>query len=248
MNYIVKLTTKVRATDLEPVERRTGLLVLEPEDYTDAEIRTIRDKGYTVLGYLSVGSISTERSWYRQYASYRLKRLDDWPKEFYMDLRKEPWQTFLVSRAGELKAAGFDGWWLDNLDVYEEYRSPEMFDGCVSVLRSIRALGGYVMVNGGSEFFDVALDRKLNLTELVNGVTQEEVFSLIKSYSGRGRFGKQFGGQSRFYQSLLKRLRKCGVETFLLEYTRDGAVSAAIEEFCSKQSMTGYYISDDVDL
>lgn len=248
MNYIVKLTTKVHASALETVEKGTGLIVIEPEDYTDAEVKAIRDKGYTVLGYLSVGTISTERSWYQQYAPYRLKRLEDWPREFYMDLRKEPWVSFLINRAGELKKTGFDGWWLDNLDVYEEYQSADMFNGCVSVLRAIRALGGYVMVNGGSEFFDVAMDRKLKVRELVDGVTQEEVFSQIKSYFRKGRFGKQSGGQRRFYQSLLKRMRKCGVETFLLEYTRDEALREAIVDFCAREEMTGYYISDDVDL
>ena len=104
------------------------------------------------------------------------------------------------------------------------------------------------MVNGGSEFWDDAMDKKIAVAKLVSGVTQEEVFSRITSYSGRGKFGKQTEEQSRFYQKLLRRLLKSKVQTFLLEYTRDEAVKKQIKDFCTKYKMTGYCISSDVDL
>ena len=248
MKYLVKLTTKVKTEKLAKVSRGTAILPIEPEDYSNAELKALKAKGYTVLAYLSIGTISKERPWYGKYKQYRLKRLPDWPKEYYMDLRKAPWSAFLVSRAKALKQRGFDGWWLDNLDVYEEYKSAAMFQACVNLLRQIKSLGGYVMVNGGSEFWDDAMDKKVAVAKLVNGVTQEEVFSRIINYSGRGRFGKQTEEQNRFYQTLLRRLLKNRVQTFLLEYTRDEAVKKRIKAFCTKYKMTGYCISDDVDL
>lgn len=248
MKYIVKLTTKVKATNLDKVKRGTAIIVIEPEDYTNADIRAIKAKGYHVLGYLSIGTISTERNWYKAYSKFKLKRLEDWPKEYYMDIRKTPWVSFLVGQAKSLKKRGFDGWWLDNLDVYEEYKSSGMFKACVNVLTKIKALGGYVMVNGGSEFWDAAMDKKTKLSKLVDGVTQEEVFSLIKDYSGKGKFGKQSSGQSKFYQKLLMKLLKNNVNTYLLEYTKDETVKNLIKNFCSKNKMTGYFISSDVNL
>lgn len=248
MKYIVKLTTKVKVEKLAKVSKGTAILVIEPEDYSDAEIKAIKARGYTLLAYLSIGTISTERLWYMKYCQYKLKRLPDWPKEYYMDMRYPKWTEFLVNRASALKKRGFDGWWLDNLDVYEEYQSYAMFHACAAVLRRIKALDGYVMVNGGSEFWDVAMDKKTAVAKLVNGVTQEEVFSRITSYSGKGKFGKQTASQSRFYKKLLKRLRKIKVDTFLLEYTRDEKVKKKIKDFCTKYKMNGYCISDDVDL
>jgi hypothetical protein len=38
---------------------------------------------------------------------------------------------------------------LDNLDVYEYNKSTAMYNACLSVLKSIKTIGGYVMVNGG---------------------------------------------------------------------------------------------------
>ena len=248
MKYTVKLTTKVRAEKLAKVGKGKAILAIEPEDYSDAELKAIKERGYTLLAYLSIGTISTERSWYRKYSQYKLKRLPDWAKEYYMDMRYPQWTAFLVRRASALKKRGFDGWWLDNLDVYEEYPYTVIFHACASVLRQIKALGGYVMVNGGSEFWDAAMDHKMYMAKLVSGVTQEEVFSRITSYSGKGKFGKQTAGQSRFYQALLRRLLKSKVQTFLLEYTRDEAVKKQIKDFCSKYKMTGYCISSDVDL
>ena len=248
MKYIVKLSTKVKASSLTNVSRGSAIIVIEPEDYSDKEIKSIKSKGYIILGYLSIGTISIERSWYKKYKQYKLKRLPDWPKEYYMDMTKIPWQNFLITKAKSLKARGFDGWWLDNLDVYEEYKSNSMYNACATILKRIKNIKGYVMVNGGSEFWDVSIDKNRDLTKMVNGITQEEVFSLITDYSGKGKFGKQSNNQSKFYQSLLKKLLKNKVDTFLLEYTKDNKVKNNIKLFCSKYKITGYYISENVDL
>ena len=246
MKYIVSLTTKIKSANLPSTSE--AILAIEPDDYTNAEIRQIRERGYKTLAYLSIGTISTERPFYKEYRQYKKKRLPDWEKEYYMDMTQKAWTNFLIERAKNLKERGFDGFWLDNLDVYEEYRSAAVFTACYNLLRDIKNIGGYVMVNGGSEFFDDALDRARNLKQLVNGVTQEEVFSLIKSYSGKGAFGKQTRQQQQFYQSLLKRILRSGVEVFLLEYTRDNALTTTILAWCKKWSITGCCISDDVDL
>lgn len=248
LKYIVRLTTKVNHKTISKVDKSAAILVVEPDDYSDAEIKAIKAKGYKVIAYLSIGTISTERSWFKKYCQYKLKRLEDWPKEYYMDTRKTPWRKFLITRARALKKRGFDGWWLDNLDVYEYYKSNGMFNSCAAVLRGIKSIGGYVMVNGGSEFFDKAMDKKMDLTKLVNGVTQEEVFSRITNYHGTGTFGKQTVVQGKWYRKYMKRLKKFKVHTFLLEYSRDDKVKKKIREFCVKYGMTGYYISSGVDL
>lgn len=245
MTYKVYLTTRVNPSKLK---KGSGIIVLEPDDYTADQVKAIKAKGYKVLGYLSVGTIEKERSWYKEYSQFKLKQLPDWPKEFYMDLRKTKWRKFLLSRAEAIKKKGFDGFWLDNLDVYEEYKSKAMFNAALAILQDIKSLKKYVMVNGGSEWLDNALDKKLAITKYINGYTQEEVFSRIKDYSGKGKFGKQTGEQSKFYRTLLKRVLKAKVQTFLLEYTRDDTLKAKIKSWCSKNKMTGYYIASDVNL
>lgn len=244
--YKVMLSTKAIENDA----RANKILVIEPEDYTLEEIKKLKKHGAMLLGYLSVGSISDERPYYKTLKPFRLSRLEDWHHEWYLDLREEKVRKWCVSRAKEIKAMGFDGWWLDNLDVYEYHKSPEMYKAITNVLKSIKDVGGYVMVNGGSEYISKLMDSDTNHKSItfIDGVTQEEVISLIKSYSGEGEFGKQEPEMNKWYESYMKRLLRHDMYAFLLEYTRDKSVKKKIIDFCTKNKMTGYYISGDVDL
>lgn len=244
MNYKVCLSTKVNHKTLK---NGSGIIVLEPDDYTATVIKKIKSKGYKVLGYLSVGTIEKERLWYKKYKKYGLKKLKDWPNEIYADVRKTNWRCFLVSRAKSIKAKGFDGWWCDNIDVYSEYKSTKMYTAIKAVLKQIKSIGGYVMINGGSEFLDDALDKKVSVSKFINGYTQEEVFSRITSYKGSGKFGKQNKDDGTYYKNMVKRSIKNKVAGFCLEYTRDNTLKKTIKEWCNKNKVD-YCISEDVNL
>jgi hypothetical protein len=81
----------------------------------------------------------------------------------------------------------------------------------------------------------------------VDGVTQEEVFSLITNYDGRGEFGQQGTAESEAYQAHIRRLIKADIDAFLLEYTRNNTLRLRIIAFCTNVGATAC-ISDDVDL
>lgn len=312
MKYVVSLTTKLKPP-------QSGTIVIEPEDYTAAEIQALRKSGARVLGYLSVGSVSDERSYYKQLEPYTLRKLDDWPHERYLDVRAAYVRTWLQQKARELKKKGVDGYWLDNIDVYEEYRTTEMFQAIVNTLHAIKAVGGYVMINGGMLFItDMLIPHKVQLgaykresnakrmcaalkraglkntivemdglykvqagayiqqdsadrlvkmlksagfttakritlfagkpRAYLDGVTQEEVFSRITDYDGKGTFGKQHHTESERYQAHMRRVVKAGLGGWLLEYTVDTALKNKILTFCKTSGMSGACISADVDL
>lgn len=244
MNYKVYLSTKIKPDKLA---KGSGIIVLEPDDYSSKEIKAIRAKGYTVLGYISVGTIEKERPWFKKYKKYALKRLKDWPNEYFADLTKKEWRDFLIAKAKGIKNKGCNGWWADNIDVYEYYPSNGMFNGVCSALESIRILGGYLMINGGSRFLKraFATDRSI---PYINGYTQEEVFSRIISYSGKGKFGKQTAEESKYYKSIISLALKHNIPTYLLEYTRDNKVKEQIKKYRAEKKCSGYYISGDVNL
>lgn len=311
VDYKVSLTTKLRPP-------QNGLIVIEPEDYTSAEVAALKQHA-KVLAYLSVGSVSDERSYYKELKPYTLRKLDDWPHERYLDLRQPAVRDWLQKRARDLKRRGFDGFWLDNLDVYEEYRSTDMFNAMTLTLHAIKALGGYVMVNGGMVYLtDMMVPHKVQIgaykdknnakktsaalkkqgiksttiemdglykvqcgafsqqagadqlvgslhvagfpsakritlfsskpSAYLDGVTQEEVFSLITNYSGKGTFGKQEAAESERYQAHMRRVVKNGLQGFLLEYTTSNTLKLRIRAFCEAADMSGVCISGDVDL
>ena len=180
--YRVALTIKVWPSDNDE-----GLLVIEPEDYTAQEVAALKESGYKVLGYLSVGSISDERDYYHSLEPYTLDSLEDWPHEKYLDVSREGAQEWLVTRGKELiEGMGFDGLWFDNIDVYEEYPSDGMYDGITNVIRALDP-EGYIMVNGGVRYMMRAIE---NGDTSIDGITQEEVFSLVTDYDGKGEFGR----------------------------------------------------------
>ena len=219
------------------------LLAIEPEDYTAAEVQALKRAGNTVLAYLSVGSVSDERSYYKQLEKYTLRRLDDWEHERYLDVCKPAVQDWAINQGMRFLNAGYDGLWIDNLDVYEEYPSDTAYNGITRILQALYP-HGYIMINGGMEYMLRAISQK---ARVAHGVTQEEVFSLITDYSGNGTFGAQESAQSRAYQQYIATAISNGMDAYLLEYTRDSKLKEKIVKYCTA-SGAGYYISEDVNL
>lgn len=244
MNYKVCLTTKINSSK---IKKGSGILVVEPDDYKDLEIKELKAKGYKVLAYLSVGTIERERSWFKTYSKYHLKRLEDWPNEYYVDITKTAWKNFLIQRALTLSQRGFSGLWLDNIDIYSEYNTTKVYIALYGIIKTLKMYtGGYIMLNGGSEFLDDTIDKKYILN-IINGYTQEEVFSRITNYSGKGTFGKQVSADKNFYKTLIKKLVKKNIDCFLLEYTKDKTLKNDIATWC-KNNKVNYYISENVKL
>lgn len=235
--YKVSLTTKAKP------DKGSGLLAIEPEDYTAAEVQALKRAGYTVLAYLSVGSVSDERNYYKQLEKYTLRRLDDWEHERYLDVCEPAVQDWLINRGMALLNAGYDGIWADNTDVFEEYPSDAAYKGITRILQALYP-HGYIMINGGIEYVSKAI---ANHASIAHGVTQEEVFSLITDYTAPGEFGAQIASESREYQQYLVKAMGAGMEAYLLEYTRDANLKKKIVNYC-EASGAGYYISEDVDL
>lgn len=206
-------------------------------------MQALKRAGNTILGYLSVGSVSDERSYYKQLEPYTLRKLDDWEHERYLDVCEPAVQDWLINRGMALLNAGYDGLWIDNLDMFEEYTSDSAYKGITRILQALYP-HGYIMINGGMEYMLRSIADK---ARVAHGVTQEEVFSLITDYSGSGEFSAQIASESLEYQKYISKAMGAGMEAYLLEYTRDAALKKKIINYCAA-SGAGYYISEDVDL
>ena len=123
-----------------------------------------------------------------------------------------------------------------------------MYVACYSIIKTLKVYThGYIMLNGGSEFLDDTLDKKYLLNNIIDGYTQEEVFSQIIDYSKNGTFSKQNAEDKKFYKILIKKLIKKNIDCFLLEYSRDKNLKNDIKTWC-KNNKVNYYISEDVNL
>lgn len=217
--------------------------MIEPEDYTAAEVQALKQAGNVMLAYLNAGAIENYRSYYKQLEKYTLRKLDDWEDERYLDVCEPVVQEWIINRGMVLLNAGYDGIWADNIDVFEEYPSDSAYKGITRILQALYP-HGYIMINGSMEYMLRAIDQR---ARVAHGVTQEEVFSRITDYSGSGTFGAQTGAQSREYQKYIAKALGAGMEAYLLEYTRDASLKKKIIDYCTA-SGADYYISEDVDL
>jgi uncharacterized protein (TIGR01370 family) len=74
-----------------------------------------------VLSYLSLGTVEEWRPYAAQVApEWTLGAVEDWEGERWADVRAEGWRALMTAAARALDAAGFDGLYLDNLDVAED--------------------------------------------------------------------------------------------------------------------------------
>ncbi len=105
------------------LDRRYGdydLVVLDGAEASSAKVAALRASGAIVLGYLSVGTIERYRWWYPAARRYRLERWGDWPDEHFADVSRPGYRRLIARRvAPRMLARGFDGLFLDNVDMID---------------------------------------------------------------------------------------------------------------------------------
>ncbi len=148
----VKLTT----TNVARLGRR-DLVVVDGEAASPAVVARLHARGALVLGYLSVGSVESWRSWFPLLKPYRLEPLGDWPGERYTNVSDPQARAVLADQiAPQLLAKGFDGLFLDLIDMTEDH--PAQMDGMIDTVQRIsarvRAGGGVLMAQNGDSVID----------------------------------------------------------------------------------------------
>ncbi|HUV10679.1 MAG TPA: endo alpha-1,4 polygalactosaminidase, partial [Acidimicrobiia bacterium] len=97
------------------------LVVLDGVDAPTPLVDGLRARGVLVLAYLSVGTIETGRPWSAEARPYRLERWTDW-REWYADVAAAAFRKLLTNDvAPSLLARGFDGIFLDNVDMVADH-------------------------------------------------------------------------------------------------------------------------------
>lgn len=234
------------------------LVVVDAQELRSEQLRQLHSSGHKVYSYLNVGSLEKSREYYDEYRDLTLDKYENWPDERWVDVTSPKWQSFvtqeLVHRILE-KDPDIDGLFLDNLDIYshmaERYEKSgndsgtgEVFDALVHILEAYHREDLPVLINGADLFVSGLISE--GKEELVRGVNQENVFSLILDYD-RDRFGEQEESESRVYRKYLQRCKKAGLDVFLLEYTKDSGLIEDILDYCEKNDFR-FYISEHVDL
>ena len=222
-------------------------IVVDGQMFSKNDVKHLKSDGHTVLSYINVGSIEEYRPYYDDYSQYALDVYENWEDERWVDVTAPEWQDFVVNElAADLRDKGFDGLFVDNLDVYYHYPSEESFEAITCVLRSFKSLGFYVSINGGDVYVTECLERYDSARGIFDAVNQETVFTKI-IWDKKDKFDKQSGTEREYFQEYLEMVHEKGVDVYLLEYSKDKKMEKKIREYCDEKGYR-YYVSRTLNL
>ena len=220
-------------------------VIIDAEHFTKADITKLKKAGKTVYTYLSIGSLEDYRSYYKAYKHLAISKYDGWEGEEWVDVSDKSWQKLMLKRAKEFKKKGVDGFFIDNTDVYYEYKEPRIYKGLVKILTDIRKLNARVIINGGDVFVSKYLKENKDLKKIADGVNQEGVFTTLVEDKKKGE------EITKYYLKYLKKLSKKGIHIYLTEYivedNKDEGLEDKIADYCEKRGWD-YYISENLEL
>jgi uncharacterized protein (TIGR01370 family) len=219
------------------------LVVLDGELARADEVAALRDGESIVLAYLSVGTIEKWRSWYPRLKRFRLSAWQDWKDEWFADVSRGALRRRLTERiAPELLAKGFDGLFLDNVDMVETRNHRAQRDGMRKLVLELSAL---VRSDGRLLFTQNGLWglKKLDLIGAIDGWNREDV---TWTYDfDRRRYVPNPAVERRAALGELRRLAGRGLITTATDYTRAGDARAraeAVANACDAGALP--YVSD----
>jgi uncharacterized protein (TIGR01370 family) len=115
-----------------------GLPDASGDDRAACARRAAVPDGALAIAYLSLGTVEDWRSYAAEVpGAWTLGRVPDWPGERYVDVRCSGWQEIMLREATAIAKRGFDGLFLDNLDVADDH--PRTRDGLVELVERLRA-------------------------------------------------------------------------------------------------------------
>jgi endo-alpha-1,4-polygalactosaminidase (GH114 family) len=130
--------------DREKVGDRLGdfdLVVVDGELATAGEVEELQDRGAAVLGYMSVGTIEKWRGWFDRVKRFRLEPWKAWKHEWFADVARAKLRRIIARRiAPRLLRKGFDGLFLDAVDMIEVRRHRAQRAGMRKLVRALAGL------------------------------------------------------------------------------------------------------------
>lgn len=129
------------------------LLILETDHYTEDEIREFRKQGAIVLGYVSLGEVDTNRSYFTELQKQGFLGINPNWNSHYLNLEDAETRRILIdSAAAGVMGKGADGLFLDTIDAVAPYTERKhLKDEMLNLISSLRSEfpDSWIMQNAG---------------------------------------------------------------------------------------------------
>ena len=204
-----------------------GLVVVDGEEASVEEVEALRGGGTIVLAYLSVGTIEKWRSWYPRLKRFRLGAWANWKDEWFADVSRAKLRREIERRiAPPILAKGFDGLFLDNVDMIETRNHRSQREGMRKLVLALSTLarsdGRLLFAQNGAWGL-----RRLDLVGALDGWNREDV-TWTHDFDHH-RYVRNRPGETRAALDELRAFGEQGLIVTATDYTRAGDEAAADE-------------------
>ena len=128
-------------------------IVIDAQYFEKDEISKLKKEGHIVYSYINLGSVEEFRSYFNKYEKYFLGVYENWEDERWVDVSQKEWQDFIVGDIAKgLIDKGVDGLFVDNCDVYYNFKEDKIYNGVTEILKGFKEYGTYVIINGGDTY------------------------------------------------------------------------------------------------
>ena len=126
-------------------------VIVESEHFTAFDVKRLKENNQVVLGYISLGEVSSTRYYFESIKERTLGKNKVW-ESYYLDLADEVTQNAILGLIAKMDKKGFDGLFLDTVDTFSEWGPyPERGDILIEMLAKIKGKfpDFYLMQNAG---------------------------------------------------------------------------------------------------
>lgn len=204
--------------DLLVIDPKTGDdLIISPQQVAD-----LRSSGKLVVAYLSIGEAEDYRpywqsGWYHHRPVWLGAENPEWKGNYTVKFWYREWRDIILGVLKQYKALGFDGVYLDKVDIVDEFEHDPAVRG------EMRALIAELRDAAGPDFIIIQQNapEMLELTrDLVDGVAVEDLFY--------GEDGDGVENSKEAIADKVRMLRAFGKPVFVVEYDAPSVNKAVV--------------------
>ena len=138
-----------------------------------------------------------------------------------------------------------DGFFIDNTDVYYHYSTDEVFESVSVILKNLQNKDTYILINGGDTYVTEYLNRYGSLSDILDGVNQENVYTAIDWDSDS--FTVNAEDEREYFLEYLQQVKADGKDAYALDYATDPEIIKASKAFAKEHGYT-VYVSKSLEL
>jgi cysteinyl-tRNA synthetase, unknown class len=210
------------------------VVVIDPDHAGNAAKYKSKPSGgrRAVLAYLSIGEAETWRGYWKgccasSQPSWLTRRTQGWAGNYVVNFWDPGWKSIVAARVRQILAQGYDGFYLDRVDTYENVKAPggsraAMIQFVREVSSQARSIKGdaAIIVQNAEELLDSD-----SYASAIDGIAKEDLFHGA-SHNGQRNPSTMVAGSI----SLLKRAKARGKAIFVVEYLSGGTAAGVAAE------------------